>query len=125
MTASSTPRRIGLTGGIGSGKSTVAGIWREAGHRVIDLDAYSRAVLDEPGPGVEEAVARFGNVDRQRTVEVADGRSLRIADDSADVAFSYITLQHCDAVVVTGQLGLREPRVENRSVGRDGGHADA
>ena len=43
-----------------------------------------------------EAVARFGKVDRLRTVEVADGRSLRIPDDTADVAFSYITLQHCE-----------------------------
>lgn len=54
------PIRIGLTGGIGSGKSTVAGIWRADGHRVIDLDAHSRKVLDVPGEGVDEAVARFG-----------------------------------------------------------------
>ncbi len=52
--------RLGLTGGIGSGKSTVAAIWRAAGHRVIDLDAHSRAVLDVPGDGLEEAIARFG-----------------------------------------------------------------
>ena len=43
-----------------------------------------------------EAVARFGKVERLRTIEVGDGRTLRIADDSADVAFSYITLQHCE-----------------------------
>lgn len=43
-----------------------------------------------------ETVARFGKVDRLRTVEVADARSLDIADDTADVVFSYITLQHCD-----------------------------
>lgn len=53
-------RRIGLTGGIGAGKSTVADLWRRAGETVIDLDALSRAVLDVPGPGVDEAVARFG-----------------------------------------------------------------
>jgi dephospho-CoA kinase len=52
-------RRIGLTGGIGAGKSTVAALWREQGVRVIDLDASSRAVLDVPGPGLEEAIARL------------------------------------------------------------------
>jgi len=44
-----------------------------------------------------ETVARFGKADRLRTLEVADGRSLELPDGSADVAFSYITLQHCDA----------------------------
>lgn len=43
-----------------------------------------------------EAVARFGRVDRLRTIEVTDGRSLNVPDDAADVAFSYITLQHCN-----------------------------
>lgn len=43
-----------------------------------------------------EAVARYGLVDRLRTVQVPDGHTLDIADDVADVAFSYITLQHCD-----------------------------
>ena len=41
-------------------------------------------------------MARFGRVDRLQTIEVADGRSLDLPDDSADVAFSYITLQHCE-----------------------------
>jgi dephospho-CoA kinase len=59
-TSSRTPVRIGLTGGIGAGKSTVAAIWRQAGTCVIDLDALSRAVLDVPGDGVEEAIVRFG-----------------------------------------------------------------
>lgn len=43
-----------------------------------------------------ETVGRFGRSDRLRTLEVADGRSLDLPDDSADLAFSYITLQHCD-----------------------------
>jgi SAM-dependent methyltransferase len=44
-----------------------------------------------------ETVGRFGKVERLRTVEVADGRTLDIGTDTADVAFSYITFQHCDA----------------------------
>lgn len=43
-----------------------------------------------------ETVGRFGIPERLRTVAVADGRTLDIASDSADVAFSYITLQHCE-----------------------------
>ncbi len=43
-----------------------------------------------------ETVARFGNVERLRTVEVPDGRTLNISPDTADIAFSYITLQHCE-----------------------------
>jgi len=39
---------IGLTGGIGSGKSTVSGFLRELGARVIDADEGARAVV-EPG----------------------------------------------------------------------------
>jgi ubiquinone/menaquinone biosynthesis C-methylase UbiE len=42
-----------------------------------------------------ETVARFGQIDRLRTLEVADGRTLELRDDVADAAFSYITLQHC------------------------------
>src|SRR5690606_41493517 len=60
MSALERPLRLGLTGGIGAGKSTVAALWRERGLRVIDLDAHSRAVLDVPGDGVEEATVRLG-----------------------------------------------------------------
>ncbi|TVR28008.1 MAG: class I SAM-dependent methyltransferase [Ilumatobacter sp.] len=43
-----------------------------------------------------ETVARFGKVDRLRTLEMPDGRSLDLPTDNVDVAFSYITLQHCE-----------------------------
>jgi ubiquinone/menaquinone biosynthesis C-methylase UbiE len=43
-----------------------------------------------------ETVGRFGKVERLRTLEVADGRTLELPPNSADLAFSYITLQHCD-----------------------------
>jgi SAM-dependent methyltransferase len=44
-----------------------------------------------------ETVARFGKADRLRTLHVHDGRTLDLPDDTVDLAFSYITLQHCDA----------------------------
>jgi SAM-dependent methyltransferase len=42
-----------------------------------------------------ETVARFGEPTRLTTTLVVDGRSLAVPDASADVVFSYITLQHC------------------------------
>ncbi len=43
-----------------------------------------------------ETVGRFGKVERLRTLEVPDGRTLSLRPNSADVAFSYLTFQHCD-----------------------------
>ena len=45
----SAPRVIGLTGGIASGKSTVAAVFAELGAEVIDADAIAHEVLRSPG----------------------------------------------------------------------------
>lgn len=110
MTAIPTLRRIGLTGGIGSGKSTVARIWREAGHRVIDLDAYSRAVLDVPGPGVDEAVARFGEQYRSAdgTIDRAALARLVFADPAARADLEQIVLGRVDEAVRAEEQAARE-----------------
>jgi dephospho-CoA kinase len=66
------PRVIGLTGGIGSGKSTVSAMLADLGARVVDADKIGhwvyragsegfRAVVDAFGPGV---VAADGTIDR-------------------------------------------------------------
>ncbi len=55
-----TGRRIGLTGGIGSGKSTVAARLSELGAIVIDADAIAREVLAPGTPGLAEVAERFG-----------------------------------------------------------------
>ena len=49
-------RVVGLTGGIGSGKSEVARAWRALGVPVIDADAVSRGQM-RPGQPVHQAVA--------------------------------------------------------------------
>jgi dephospho-CoA kinase len=51
---------VGLTGGIGSGKSTVARMLAEHGATVIDADALAREVLAPGTPGLAEVVAAFG-----------------------------------------------------------------
>jgi len=51
---------VGLTGGIGSGKSTVAAGLAERGAAVIDADAISREILEPGGPAYQPVVDRFG-----------------------------------------------------------------
>ncbi|MCA9556315.1 MAG: dephospho-CoA kinase, partial [Myxococcales bacterium] len=53
-------RVVGLTGGIGSGKSTVAAILRALGAVVIDADVLAREAVAPGSPGLAEVVARFG-----------------------------------------------------------------
>jgi dephospho-CoA kinase len=52
--------RIGLTGGIGSGKSTVAGMLTARGAAVIDADAISRGVTAPGGRAIEAIAQVFG-----------------------------------------------------------------
>ncbi len=63
-----------------------------------------------------ETVAQFGRPDRLQTSHVADGRTLGLATGSADVVFSYITLQHChrDDAIALSREAVR--------VTRPGGH---
>lgn len=52
--------RIGLTGGIGSGKSAVAARFRDHGIPVIDADEVAREVVEPGTPAHRELVAAFG-----------------------------------------------------------------
>ena len=54
------PLRLGLTGGIGSGKSTVAGILARAGAAVMDADAISRSLTLPGGRAIPAILAQFG-----------------------------------------------------------------
>ncbi len=65
---------IGLTGGIGSGKSTVSDIFQSLGVPVIDSDLIAREVVQPGEPGLEGIIQHFGtgilqpdgSLDRQR-----------------------------------------------------------
>jgi dephospho-CoA kinase len=57
---SNSPRLVGVTGGIGSGKSTVCGILADFGRKVISADEVARD-LTEHDPGIRDAITRtFG-----------------------------------------------------------------
>jgi dephospho-CoA kinase len=52
--------RIGLTGGIGSGKSTVAALFAARGVPVIDTDVIAHELVEPGQPALAEIAARFG-----------------------------------------------------------------
>ncbi|MGA9673680.1 MAG: dephospho-CoA kinase [Terracidiphilus sp.] len=71
--------RVGLTGGLGSGKSTVAGYLRELGAQIIEADQLGRTLM-EPGQQVyaaivnafgPEVLAPDGHLNRTRLAELA------------------------------------------------------
>ena len=84
--------RVGLTGGLGSGKSTVAAMLRELGAQVIEADALGREVM-EPGHEVyNQIVARFGH-------EVVNPGGQLNRARLADFAFRQGRLQELNAIV--------------------------
>jgi dephospho-CoA kinase len=76
--------RVGLTGGLGSGKTTVAAIFRDLGAQVMEADAVGRAMMQPGEPVHAEIVRAFGptvvradgTLDRHKlaTFAFADGR---------------------------------------------------
>ena len=52
--------RLGLTGGIGSGKSTVASLLAQAGAAIMDADAISRSLTQAGGMAIPAILAEFG-----------------------------------------------------------------
>ena len=52
---------VGLTGGIGSGKSAAANFFQNEGITVIDADDLSREVIEQDTPGFEKIVDCFGS----------------------------------------------------------------
>ena len=52
--------KVGLTGGIGSGKSTVSGLLAQHGAVVIDYDQLARDVVAPGSPALNEIATRFG-----------------------------------------------------------------
>jgi len=53
--------RVGLTGGIGSGKSTVSDMFASLGVPIIDSDVIAREVVEPDRTGLQQIVARFGS----------------------------------------------------------------
>jgi len=84
--------RVGLTGGLGSGKSTVAAMLRELGAQVTESDALGRAMMEPGEPVFAEIVRHFGP-----EVLGPDGRLNRAR--LADLAFRQGRLQELNGIV--------------------------
>ena len=77
--------RVGLTGGLGAGKSTASALLVEHGAVIIDADAIAREVVRDGTPGFAAVVERFGpdivgsdgELDRAKLAEIV------FADDAA------------------------------------------
>ncbi len=77
--------RVGLTGGIGCGKSTVAAMMRELGCRVLDADLLARELIEPSELAFEEIVSTFGpevvaadgRIDRPRLARIVFCRSVQ------------------------------------------------
>lgn len=123
---------IGLTGGIGSGKSTVAALLAEHGAEVIDVDALGREVIAPGGRAEAGVIAAFGpavvgtagHVDRAALAGLVFGRPDALARLTAishpainDEIAARLDTMPADAVVVLdmailveSNLGRGDPR---------------
>jgi len=77
--------RIGLTGGIGSGKSTVASMLVSFGAKLIDTDAIARAIAEPGGVAIPAIEAAFGPelITAERGLDRPKMRALVFADADA------------------------------------------
>jgi dephospho-CoA kinase len=77
--------RIGLTGGIGSGKSTVAALLQDLGAAVIDTDQIARELTGPDGKALEAIAADFGPrvIDARGALDRSRMRTIVFSDVSA------------------------------------------
>ncbi len=87
-----TTLRIGLTGGIGSGKSTVAAMLQALGAAVIDTDALAHQLTAPGGAAIAPIAARFGPaaITADGALDRAHMRGLVFADPAAKQALEAI-----------------------------------
>lgn len=92
--------RVGLTGGLGCGKSTVAGLFREWGGETIEADELGREVMQPGHEAFSLIVERFG-----KQVVRPDGQLDRAR--LAQLAFGEGRLQELNAIVHPAVLGAQ------------------
>jgi dephospho-CoA kinase len=104
--------KIGLTGGIGSGKSTVSQMLVALGAHLVDTDAISRALTAPGGAAIPAIATQFGEhlIDTQGAMDRARMRELAFADASVlqrlEAILHPLIGQHADAqaaVALPGQ----------------------
>lgn len=109
---------VGLTGGIGSGKSTVAALLEERGAVVVDADRIAREVVEPGTEGLSEVVDRFGEdvLDDEGRLDRPAVAELVFADDEARADLNAIIHPR-----VRQRIGERLARVAEEEQGGDDG----
>lgn len=105
-------RLIGLTGGIATGKSTVARLLAERGAVVVDSDVLAREVVEPGSPALAEIVAEFGSgvvdaagrLDRPALGRIvfADARRRRRLEEITHPRIRELTARRVAAAVAAG-----------------------
>ena len=80
--------KVGLTGGIGAGKSTVADLFSKLGAVVIRSDELARQVIEPNTPGFQKVLSRFGNqilqengsIDRNKLAQIVFNDPIALKD---------------------------------------------
>jgi len=102
---------IAVTGGIGSGKSTVADLFRAKGIPVIDTDEIARELVEPGEPLLEHIVSEFGKdyLDAHGRLNRRALRELVFRDDSARNKLEQMFHPLIHAQVVSRLKGTRAP----------------
>ena len=84
-TTERSPLRVGLTGGIASGKSVIADMFGDLGVPIIDTDLIARAVVAKGEPALDDIRGRFGEnmIDAAGNLDRAALRKVIFSDDEA------------------------------------------
>jgi dephospho-CoA kinase len=97
--------RVGLTGGLGSGKSTVAAMLRSLGAHIIEADALGREVAEPGHPVFDEIVRVFGP-----EVLTSDGRLDR--PRLAKLAFAGGRIQELNAIIHPAVIEIQRRKMD-------------
>jgi len=105
---------LGITGGIGSGKSTVSGILEERGLPVIDADEISRKVTAEGGRAVdaireefgEKAVDSSGAMNRKVVSDIVFNDRMKL-DKLSGIVHKYVFEEISDELDILNQKGTK------------------
>ena len=110
---------VGLTGGIGSGKSSVADLLAERGAVLIDADQVARDVVAPGGPAYQPLIDRFGTgiVAPDGTIDRKALAAVAFADEETRLELNAIT----HPAIGMSMLAARR-RAEGHRQDRDPGH---
>ncbi len=98
------PLVIGLTGGIGAGKSTVAALLAEHGAIIVDCDELGRLVLEPTGSAFDLVVDRFGPSILNDAGEINRGELASVVFSDADALTDLNALTH---PAIDAEIALR------------------